>query len=349
MAAARAGARSGNAPDELVINGACVAPGSRQMLELPIPHLYTHTKMAMPVHVIRGRRDGPRLFVSAAMHGDELLGIEIVRRLVRHRALARLRGTLLAVPIVNPYGVLAQSRYLPDRRDLNRSFPGSETGSLAARLAHLFMTEIVANASHGIDLHTGAQHRANLPQIRADLSDQRNLTLARAFDVPLVLDSNIRDGSLREAVSANGLPMLVYEAGEALRYDEVSVRAGLQGVLGVMRELEMLPPPRRARKRREPYVSRFSRWVRAPHGGMLLDVRPLGSRVAEGDRLGVVADPYGGSEEPVIAEFPGIVIGRTYLPLVHEGDALLHVARFSDTEEVAEYVDTFQAHYQTPQ
>jgi uncharacterized protein len=330
---------------DLTVNGQTIAPGSRRTLELPLPHLYTHTEMAMVVHVIRGKQEGPSLFVSAAMHGDELLGIEIVRRLVRHGVMARIRGTLLAVPIVNPYGVLEQSRYLPDRRDLNRSFPGSTTGSLAARLAHLFMTEIVSNATHGIDLHTGAQHRFNLPQIRADLNDDKNLELARAFDVPVVLDSNIRDGSLRAEVSAYGLPMLVYEAGEALRYDEISVRVGVQGVLGVMRQLEMLPPPRRAKKKREPYVSRSSRWVRAPIGGVLLDVKELGSNVSEGDKLAVVADPYGESEEVMSAEFPGIVIGRTHLPLVHEGDAVLHIAKFSDAEEVAEYVDSFQSEY----
>lgn len=279
------------------------------------------------------------------MHGDELLGIEIVRRLTRHSALARLRGTLLAVPIVNPYGVLAQSRYLPDRRDLNRSFPGSTTGSLAARLAHLFMDEIVSNATHGIDLHTGAQHRFNLPQIRADLSDDENLRLAKAFDVPVLLDSNIRDGSLRAVVSEHGLPMLLYEAGEALRYDEMSVRVGVRGVLGVMRELDMLPPPRRPRTKREPYISRRSHWVRAPKSGVLLNAKSLGAHVVEGERLARVADPYGESEEAIIAEFPGIVIGCTHLPLVHEGDAVLHIAKFSDAEEVAEYVDTFQAEY----
>jgi len=331
---------------DLVINGVRVAPGSRAMIELPIPHLYTHTEMSMVVHAIRGRQAGPSLFVSAAMHGDELLGIEVVRRLTRHGAVSRLRGTLLAVPIVNPYGVLAQSRYLPDRRDLNRSFPGSTTGSLAARLACLFMDEIVANATHGIDLHTGAQHRFNLPQIRADLSDEENLRLARAFEVPVLLDSNIRDGSLRAVVSELGLPMLLYEAGEALRYDEMSVRVGVRGVLGVMRELDMLPAPRRTKPRGEPYVSKTSRWVRAPKSGMLLASKPLGAHVAEGERLAKVADPYGESEEDIIAEFPGIVIGCTHLPLVHEGDAVLHVAKFSDAEEVAEYVDTFQAEYQ---
>lgn len=346
--AGRARNAGGSGVSALAVNGINIPPGARRTLELPIPHLYTHTEMAMVVHVIRGKQPGPRLFVSAAMHGDEILGIEIVRRLMRHSAMSRIRGALLAVPIVNPYGVLDQSRYLPDRRDLNRSFPGSNTGSLAARLAQLFMSEIVSNASHGIDLHTGAHHRFNLPQIRADLSDAETLRLARAFGVPVLLDSNVRDGSLRAAASEHGLPMLLYEAGEALRYDEMCVRAGVRGVLGVMRELGMLPAVRRSRKKREPYVSRSSRWIRAPKGGMLLNLKTLGSDVAEGEKLGIVADPYGGSEEPIVSEFPGIVIGRTHLPLVHEGDAVLHVAKFPDAGQVAEYVDSFQSEYSDP-
>jgi predicted deacylase len=158
--------------DNFVIGGEIIPRRARRLIELELPPLYTHAPMNLPVHVIRGSKDGPRLFISAAIHGDELNGTEIIRRLLKQPALKRLRGTLVAVPIVNVYGLIHHSRYLPDRRDLNRSFPGSEKGSLAARLAHMFMTEIVHNCSHGIDLHTGAIHRSNLPQIRANLDDQ---------------------------------------------------------------------------------------------------------------------------------------------------------------------------------
>ena len=180
------------------IAGFSVEPGRRGTVDLPLPQLYTHTPLTMPVHVVHGRRPGPCLFVSAAIHGDELNGVEIIRRVLGRPALSRLRGTLLAVPIVNVYGVIHHSRYLPDRRDLNRSFPGSERGSLASRLAHVFMTEIVARCEYGIDLHTAAYHRCNLPQIRADLGDERTAELAHAFAAPVVLDSRVRDGSLRE-------------------------------------------------------------------------------------------------------------------------------------------------------
>jgi predicted deacylase len=152
-----------------------VKPGERATVRLPVADLYTGTSLAMPVHVVCGRREGPVLFVSAAIHGDELNGVEVIRRLLKRKALSSIRGTLLAVPIVNVHGFLDQSRYLPDRRDLNRSFPGSRKGSVAARMAYTFMHEIVDKADFGIDLHTGAINRSNLPQIRGNLGDEATL------------------------------------------------------------------------------------------------------------------------------------------------------------------------------
>ena len=329
--------------DNFVIGGEKVPLRSRRFIELQLPPLYTHTSMTLPVHVIRGSKDGPRLFVSAAIHGDEINGTEIIRRLLKQSALKRLRGTLVAVPIVNVYGLIHHSRYLPDRRDLNRSFPGSEQGSMAARVAHLFMTEIVTNCSYGIDLHTGAIHRSNLPQIRANLDDPEAKRLAKAFGVPVLINSNIRDGSLRGAATEQGIPMLLYEAGEALRFDEVSIRAGVKGIINVMRSLEMLPPSRaRQRKQHEPFIARSSSWVRAPASGLFRKVCGLGSRVKLGDTLGLIDDVLGGEESEVVASFGGIVIGCAEIPLIHEGEALFHIARFEDTKEVAGHVESFQ-------
>ncbi|MES9860293.1 MAG: succinylglutamate desuccinylase/aspartoacylase family protein, partial [Candidatus Thiodiazotropha sp. 4PDIVS1] len=311
------------------INGNTVEPGTRTTIDLPAGRLYTHAPMTIPVHVVSGKRAGPRLFISAAIHGDEINGVEIIRRVLNSPALKRMRGTLIAVPIVNIHGLINHSRYLPDRRDLNRSFPGSEKGSLAARLAHLFMQEIVCQSTHGIDLHTGAIHRSNLPQIRANLDDEETEKLARAFDVPVIISSNLRDGSLREAAAEHGIPMLLYEAGEALRFDEVSIRAGVKGIINVMRTLEMLPATRRkSQKQIDPVVARSSSWVRAPDSGVLRAMVPLGGRVKKGTLLGVVADPFGESEFQLNSPFSGIIIGRSNLPLVNEGDALYHIARF---------------------
>ena len=328
--------------EPLIIGGQRIERGSRCNIDLPVAFLHTQTPMAMPLQITRGRRDGPRLFVSAAVHGDELNGVEIIRRLNQEKALNRLRGTLITIPIVNVFGVIHHSRYLPDRRDLNRSFPGSEKGSLAGRLADLFINEIVANSTHGIDLHTGALHRENLPQVRANLEDQETERLARTFGVPVILNSDLRDGSLRQVAAEMGIPMLLYEAGEALRFDELSIRAGVKGILEVMRELEMLPK-RRVRPKRavEPVVARSSIWARAPESGIFRTYAALGSRVAKGEVLGTIASPFGDNDVDLYSPSSGIVIGKSKLPLVNEGDALFHIARFQGVKGAAENVETF--------
>ena len=225
---------------EINIGGFIITPGTETKIELPVAKLYTDADVSLPIQVFRSKREGPTLFISAAVHGDELNGIEIIRRLITQKTFKIIRGTVIAVPMVNVYGVVNQSRYLPDRRDLNRSFPGSAKGSLAARVAHIFLNEIVRHCDYGIDLHTGAIHRSNLPQIRADLSCDKTKELALAFGVPVVLNSNIIDGSLRESAVANNTKVLLYEAGEALRFDELSIRAGMKGVINVLKNLGMI-------------------------------------------------------------------------------------------------------------
>lgn len=330
----------------VTIGGITVSPGERQIVDLPVADLYTHAEVHMPVQVVNGKRAGPTLFVSAAVHGDELNGVEIIRRLLAYRGLSSLRGALIAVPIVNVHGFLEQSRYLPDRRDLNRSFPGSEKGSIAARLANLFTTEILAQADCGIDFHTGALHRSNLPQIRANLDDELTLELARAFAVPVIINANLRDGSLREAAASRGIPSLLYEAGQALRFDEVGIRAGLRGVLNVMRALNMLPARKVARARVEPVMARETRWIRAPSSGIVRTHARLGQSVNTGDVLATLSDPFGQNASIAKATFPGIVIGQTNLPLAHEGDALCHVAAFSKLSRAESTVEEFRAEHE---
>ncbi len=329
--------------DGFAIGGAVVAPATRKTLELPVASLYSHAPMTLPVQVICGKVDGPRLFVSAAVHGDEINGVEIIRRLLRLPLLKKLRGTLLAIPIVNVYGFVNRSRYLPDRRDLNRSFPGSVRGSMAARLADLFLREIVDRSDYGIDLHTGAIHRENLPQLRANLDDAETARIATVFRVPVLLNSDLRDGSLREIAAERGIPMLLYEAGEALRFDEHAIRAGVKGIIAVMRELKMLPASSRQSRQPEPLVARSTSWVRAERSGILRATAALGTRVRKGETVGVIADPFGEQESEVLAGNHGIVIGRTNLPLVNEGEALFHLARFESTRVAEDVVEAFQA------
>lgn len=326
----------------LIIGNTAVAPGERASIDLPVADLYTGTSLHMPVKVVRGKKSGPTLFVSAAVHGDELNGVEIIRRLLAQKSLRRIRGTLIAVPVVNVHGFLNQSRYLPDRRDLNRSFPGSAKGSIAARMANTFLKEIVSKADYGIDLHTGAINRSNFPQIRANLDDPATKELAFSFAAPVILDASIRDGSLRSCAADQKFPMLVYEAGEALRFDRTCIRAGLRGVLRVMRYLEMLPPAK-APRQVEPVVASSTSWVRAPVSGIVSRRLALGARVSQSDVLAYVGDPLGEALEKVIAPFAGIIIGRSNLPLAHEGDALFNVAAFKSVARAENKVEQFAA------
>ncbi len=317
-----------------------IAAGERITIELPMARLYTHSKITLPVHVIHGRQAGPTLFICAAIHGDEINGVETIRRLLQNKSIARLRGTLLAVPVVNPYGFIQRSRYLPDRRDLNRSFPGTPKGSLAGRIAHLFMQEIVCRSTHGIDIHTGSNYRSNLPQIRTSLGNTENLRLARAFGTPMIIHAETRDGSLREAVADQGIPVLLYEAGEALYFNESAIRSGVRGVINVMRAIDMLPKDRKPRNQ-EPLISRKTSWVRASKSGVFYKQATLGTLVRKNDLLGIINDPVGDQEESIRAPFTGVVIGQLTLPLVHEGDALVNLAHVDDHGEAEEALDDY--------
>lgn len=336
-------------PADLVIDGQVIAAGERQEVNLRVAPTYTHDDLSMTVQVVRGRKPGPTLFISGAIHGDEINGVEIIRRVLQSKSLKNIRGTLLAIPIVNVHGFMNQSRYLPDGRDLNRCFPGSARGSLAGRVAHTFVEKIVSKCTHGIDLHTGARHRSNFPQIRADLDQPGTQAMTEAFNVPLALDSKIRDGSLRQCAGDLGIPVILYEAGEALRFDEVYIRAGVKGVINVMREIGMLRKSRRTRPRQDPVFSDQTYWERAPESGVLRTLVPLGAKVSRDQVIGLVADPLGTTETEIRATHAGVVIGRTNLPLVYSGDALFHIARYGrDNRLVEQQVEAFTEEHEPP-
>jgi predicted deacylase len=330
------------------INDVTVKPGEKRIIGLPVAKLYTHGDQSIPVHIICGKLAGPTLFISSAIHGDELNGVEIVRRFLKTRALDRLHGTLIVIPVVNIFGIIQHSRYLPDRRDLNRCFPGSRRGSLAARLAHIVVKEIVSKSDYGIDLHTGALHRSNLPQIRANLKDEETLDLAKSFRVPVLVNADLRDGSLRQVADEYGVKVLLYEAGEALRFDELSIRAGVRGILSVMRHLKMLrsSKSKTPQKAKELFVTDETSWARASESGILRSIAGLGSRVKKGELLGVISDPsdlFDQTEYEIRSDYNGLIIGKSNIPLVNEGDAIFHIARFKDNKQAAEMVEAFQA------
>jgi hypothetical protein len=328
-----------------IIHGNKINPGERAIIELPCPKLYDWTPLSMPVHIIKGKEKGPVLLVTSAVHGDEINGIEISRRLLKKKIFKNLIGTLIVVPIVNVYGFMYQDRYLMDRRDLNRCFPGTKKGSLASRLADLLVTEVISKATHIIDLHTGSLHRTNLPQLRTNHDTPGVKRLANSFNVPVVLHSSLRDGSMRAYADKNSVPFLLYEAGEALRFDELSIKTGVNGILGVMRELKMLCAKKYKTNTVETTFARSSFWVRAPQSGICLPLKGLGKKIQKGELLAKIANPTTTEEKELFSPVSGIIIGKNNLPLVHAGAALFNIATIKKIDLAEERIDDYREIY----
>ncbi|MBE0515235.1 succinylglutamate desuccinylase/aspartoacylase family protein [Sulfurimonas sp.] len=328
-------------PDAKFVLGAKEIPkGANLTVNIELPKLY-NTPTQLPIHVIRGKKEGPVVFISAAIHGDELNGIEIIRRLRKLNILKKIKGTILLVPIVNVYGIMTLSRYLPDRRDLNRSFPGTPKGSLASRVAKIFFDEVVRKCDLGIDLHTASIHKSNLPQVRTNIDNEYAFSLAKAFGAPVVLHSELRDGSLRAVAQDEGIPILLYEAGEALRFDETSIRIGVHGIINVLRENGMLPKVAKKRDRKNPIATRNSQWIRSSESGMLRTIKALGDTVRKDEIIAFIDEPLGDNSFELRAPYDGVIIGKSEIPLVQEGDAIFHIAKLRNLEIAENKIEYF--------
>lgn len=326
--------------EPFMIAGEIVSPGTAHDIAFPITTLATGTTSSLAVRVLHGTRPGPAMFVSAAIHGDEIIGTAVIQRLAQEIDPTALSGTVLLVPVANIFGFITHSRYLPDRRDLNRSFPGSAAGSLAGQLAHLFYREVVARCQLGIDIHSAAIHRYNLPQIRIAAGNRKLVELAMAFGAPVIIESPLRDGSLRDLAQKNGVDMLLMEAGEALRFDRLSVETGVEGVTRVLAHLGMIASDNGLTTVGIPARANRSVWVRAPRGGVVQAVRESGDPVRIGDVLARVAGLFGEDAEELVSPVDGIVIGHATLPVVHQGDALFHIAAIDHPERVGARIDS---------
>ena len=327
-------------PEPFSIAGQNIAPGTQADVGFPITTMATGTASSLAVRVIHGARPGPAVFVSAAIHGDEIIGTAIIQRLAQSLRPEALAGTVLLVPVANIFGFITHSRYLPDRRDLNRSFPGSAGGSLAGQLAHIFYREVVARCSLGIDIHSAAVHRYNLPQIRIAAGNRRLVELAMAFGAPVIIESPLRDGSLRDLAQKHGVDMLLMEAGEALRFDRLSIETGVAGVNRVLAHLGMTEADDGLTEVGIPARANRSVWVRAPRGGVTHRVRRSGDPVRKGDLLACVAGLFGEDAQEIVSPADGIVIGHATLPVVHQGDALFHIAVIDHPERVGARIDS---------
>ncbi len=328
------------------IAGQEILPGSKKTVLYPAPNINTQVKIDIPVHVFHGKKPGPKLFIVSGIHGDELNGIEIIRRIHEQINLRRLSGTLITVPTVNIHGIIMQTRYFTDRRDLNRSFPGHKTGTLAARLAHGLMREVIRHCQYGIDLHTGAVAHFNIPQLRVDFSVPGAKKFAQSFGAPVILDAKQRVGSLREAASRLGIQVLVYEGGEALRFNELCIRAGVRGILQGMKHLRMLDVINKPTSTKA-VITNTSRWVRAPMSGFVEPMHEFKDMVARhvyrGEVLARIHDPFLiHPSVDVIAPFEGIIIGLAMKAMTTAGDALFHIASFKKLSSVRAYIDEYR-------
>lgn len=323
--------------EPIEVGGVHIAPGEREEVEIHVEQLATGPWISIPTVVLNGRLAGPTVCVSAAVHGDEINGVEAVRKLLMELRPADIAGTVIAVPVVNELGFMAGSRYLPDGRDLNRSFPGSPRGSLASRIAHLLMKEIISRCDLAIDLHCGSGRRGNLPQIRADLDNPMTEEAAQVFGAPAAIHARVRDGSLREAATQHGVSMLLFEGGESNRFDNYAIDSAFDGVRRVLAHLGMID---NAPGISSPtFVSRETRWVRAARGGLLRLEVELGAMVEQRQVLGYFSDIYGRRNLAVRAPVAGLLIGMNRSPLINQGDALFHLAEPEEGAVGGHHVD----------
>ncbi len=311
-------------PDLIHINGEKIARGEDKQLYLKIARLPTYTNIDLPVRVIRSVNPGPVLLLSGGLHGDEINGIEIVRRLLINDLVKPEKGTIIAIPLMNVYGFIQNVRGVPDGKDVNRSFPGSKTGSLAKLLAYTIMNEIIPKIDIGIDFHTGGASRANYPQIRSVFNLERNMELAHAFSPPILLHSPLIDKSFRKAAHKKKKHILVYETGESLRFDEFGIQEGINGTLRLMKFLGMKSEAPVSTYTTDTYEK--SAWVRASFAGLYRSKIQLGDTVKKRQLLGTITDPFGIEKFQIKSRYNGRVIGINNCPVVHKGDAILHIA-----------------------
>lgn len=322
-----------------------IHPGEQLTLALPLPEIFSCAPLHMPIKIVHGKQEGPCLLVIAAMHGNELNGTEIINQLLTNKSVTKLRGTIIMIPVLNVYGLITRSRYLPGGMELDRSFPGSKTGTLAARMAHLFVNEIFSKADICIDLQTGFLNASNLPQVYINFEDEQSRKLAEYFNAPVIANISNEKGSLSNYAFKKQKPYLLYEAGEALRFDDYAIKIGLQGTLNIMRNIGMLP----TKKKKDPPLKSFfadkNIWVRAVTSGICHSTLKLGQCVKKGEKICTIKDPFDATT-PITVQAPeeGIIVGINNQPLVHEGEGLFQLALFSKMTQAASGLEKWEQH-----
>lgn len=308
----------------MIIDKQEIAPGQNTTIRLTAGRLPSGTRISVKAHIYRATNPGPTLMVLGGVHGDEINGIEIVRSAIEDKIFTNIKvGSVIAIPVLNIFGFINFSRDVPDGKDVNRSFPGISTGSLAARVARVLTKKILPSVDYGIDFHTGGASRYNYPQIRFSKTDLKAKELAVAFAPPIIIEKGFIDKSLRRAAKDVGIPIIVYEGGESVRLDGFAIQKGTDGMKRVMKHLGMIdsaPPVNHSTV----YLKK-SNWIRAPHSGMFTWTQRSGNYIQKGEPMGLIKDPFGESSETVISNKNGFVIGHNNASVVNQGDALFHV------------------------
>lgn len=309
---------------KITVNGEEIFPGEEKKVDVNIARLPSHSDIDISITVSSADEPGPVLMLMGGLHGDEINGIEIVRRTLERKLHQPQRGTVIAIPILNVYGFINFSRSVPDGKDVNRSFPGNKNGSLASRVAYYLMKDIIPQIDFGIDFHTGGAARTNYPQVRCVMKDPENVKMAEAFHAPFTLDSPYRPKSLRQSAAKSGKRILVYEGGESLRFDEYAIEEGIAGMRRLMKYLGMTDdnPPVPGHKNK---IIKHSSWIRARYSGVFRSMVKAGQEVEKKQVVGTLADPFGEFVYQIKSHTDGYVIGLNNNPVIHQGDALMHI------------------------
>lgn len=312
----------------VVIGNEAVAPGEQKLLKIGIDRLPTGTLIDIPIYVFNAPETGPTMLVQAGLHGDEINGIEIVRRMLHEDRFAVKKGTIIAVPILNIFGFIHFSRDVPDGKDVNRSFPGKKRGSLASRIAYHYTSEILSQIDFSIDLHTGGAQRHNYPQVRYTEHDDQSKELANIFNAPFSFPSKLINGSFRKAAFRMGKPTLVFEAGESMRFDDYAILEGMQGISNILEHFQMLDTQDSISPERTATLHlNDRRWLRAPTAGMFIPEVLNGSSIKKGQVLGVITDTYAKHKKTIKAPHGGHVLCINHQAVINQGDALFHIGK----------------------
>lgn len=310
------------------ICGVDIQPGEKLTLAMPTPEIYTCAPLHIPMHIVHGKKEGPRLLICATLYGDEVNGIDIVDRLLNLTSIKNIYGTLLCIPVMNVYGLINSERFLPDGKDLAESFPGSESGSFASRLAHLFSSEVINQMTHCLNIRSGFHNTFKLPQVYYHPEDHAAIEMAQAFGTPIIRPSQEKTGFFYSESGKPKLPTLIYEGGESNRSDEYTIKLGLRGIVKVLRSLEMIrSKPKVKGEKSSSYQTIGTEWVRAPSSGLLHLIKKIGKHVEVGETLGTISDPFGSTKKyDVVSPTKGILSAVTTHPHVHEGQGIIEIA-----------------------